>query len=364
MSKLFTSSKALAFASRGGGRGTRAVPPVASGRGRVRISLVVGLFAVTAALVQVGTALAVPAKPPTDTSYYVKYPYNGTGTPDISSNAYARGCSQGTFDTNHSNANSEVVLDFGAQNASNTGTYLPKTNTPATYANVEHYAETFAYGYWVCTGNTNTTSVLQLSLGTNNSGSLVTSAGGSGWAGVVNDVVNWTSTGTYSYLASQVYIVGGGDIEPAWSSQSAAIAWTDGYDGVITAPFYINFGSCDGCPNTAKTGNGYSFTPCSGCSSWDQYGVWNVAYGEPDALPLPEIYVSPQQTQWAAISDYGYIAHGSAVYFQGPLDEYPLATSTYTATQAWTNFWNALQGFGGVTAQTPPYSSEINDANS
>ena len=344
---------------------TRAMRP-ASGSATgatVRRLLAVVVVVSVALLVQAGAALAVPTKPPTDTTYYVQYPYNGGTTPDTGSNGYAAGCAQGTFDSSHNNADSLVVLDFGAQKSTNDGTYLPLSNTPVTYANDEHYAENFAYGYWVCTGS-DTTSTLILGIATNNIGSLVTSTGGSSWANVVNTVVNWTSTGTYSYLASQVTIFGGADLEPAFKTQSATISWTDGYDGVITAPFYVNIGSCDACPTTATGGNGYSFNPGGNGGTWNQYGVWDISYGENDAMTAPEIYVSPQQNQWAAISDYGYIAHGGAVYYEGPLDEYPRDHSTYTSSQAWTNFWNALQGFGGVTAQTPPFSLEITATSS
>ena len=97
----------------------------------------------------------------------------------------------------------------------------------------------------------------------------------------------------------------------------------------------------------------------SGCTTWYQYGVWEVAWGEPLAVPAPEIYVSPQQDQWAAISDYGLVAKTGVVWFQGPLDEYPRNHSTYTASQAWTAFWNALNNdFSGAVSQTPSYSLE------
>ena len=340
-------------------RPRRAVAGRLTARSAARLALVA---AATFFFVQAGTAWAVPAKPPTDSSFYVRYPYNGGATPDTSSNAYHLGCNQGSFDASHGNADSEVILDFGAQNSGNTGTYLTFTNTFVTYANIEHYAENFAYGYWVCTGG-DTTSVLTLDMGTNNSGACVTNACGTTWGNVVKTAYNWTTTGTYSFVSSQVTIYGANDIEPAWSSQSNAIAWTNGYNG--SGPtFYVNFGSCDGCPTTATTGNGYTFTPCQGCSSWNQYGVWEVSWGEPLGLAMPEIYVNPQQTQWAAISYYGKIAKSSTVYYEGPLDEYNLDTSTYTASQAWTNFWNALQGFGGAIAQTPFYSSEIHKTSS
>jgi hypothetical protein len=302
-------------------------------------------------------------KPPTDASYYVEYGYNGASgqTLDSNSNAYRLGCAQGTADA-ASGQWSEVVLAFGAQNSADTGNVLPITNNSVSYANVEQYAENVAEGYYACTGS-DTTTVLSLAMGTNNSvPSRVTSAYGAKWAAVVLAVANWTAGNN---VHTQVSIRGGNDIEPAWSSQSEAISWANGYDGAAGAKLYVDFGSCDGCPVSATTGNGYTFGPCSGCSTWNQYGIWEVAWGEPLAMPAPEIYVPNQEDQWAAIADYGLKAKSNMVMFQGPLDEYPRDHNTYTAAQAWTAFTGALSGdFGGAVNQTPGYSLEIHGTSS
>lgn len=52
--------------------------------------------------------------------------------------------------------------------------------------------------------------------------------------------------------------------------------------------------------------------------------------------------------------------YSGQVLFQGPMDEYPLHTSTFTAGQAWTAFENALNS-NGSTVQTMPYSLEMHD---
>jgi hypothetical protein len=310
-------------------------------------------------------AAAAPTAPHAAWSWYVRYPYNKSSPTDTSSNAYKLGCDQGTADANNGNRNSELFVDFGAQNSANTGNILPLTNTSVSYTNVEHYAESFAYGYWICTGS-DLTSTLYLAMGTNNSiPDNVDSAHGSSWANVAKTVTQWTVNNT---VASQVTIYGGDDIEPAYASQSRSVDWANGYNSVSSRPFYIDFGSCDGCPTSATTGNGYTFYPCSGCSAWNQYGVWKVSWGEPSALALPEIYGYPQQHQWSAISYYGKIAQSSSegeVRFEGPLDEYDLDSSTYTSAQAWTNFWNALNGdFSGAVAQTPGWASEVHKTSS
>lgn len=309
------------------------------------------------ALVTENTASAAPAPPVTDASFYVLYPYNGTPGIDTSSTAYGLGCNQGRYDAAHNNSNSELVLDFGAQNSSNNGTYLPKTNTPVSYSNVEYYAENFADAYYVCAG-ADTVSVLDLGIGTNNSvPSNVDYNHGSSWANVVGAVLSWA---TANSITSQVSIRGADDIEPAFAPQANSINWANGYNATYPAP-YVNYGSCDGCPTSASTGQGLTFYPCSGCSAWNQYGIWEVSWGENSALALPEIYVYNQQGQWAAIAYYGEIAQTGPVYYEGALDEYDLNTSTYTPNESWTNFWNALQGYGGSVAQTPRFSSQIHD---
>lgn len=120
---------------------------------RFRFLLVLSLLLGAAVpMSQPRIALAAPAKPATDWSFYVRYPFNGVSVYDVGSNAYGLGCSQGTYDSTHGNIDSEVILDFGAQTKADTGTFLPKTNTLVGYANDQSYTEAFAYGYYICTG--------------------------------------------------------------------------------------------------------------------------------------------------------------------------------------------------------------------
>jgi hypothetical protein len=87
-------------------------------------------------------AFAVQSKPPTDWSFYI-YAANN-------SDAYTLGCNQGKFDASYSpSVNSEVVLDFGGQNSTGSGTLM--TNMVAiSNAQIEAYAEQFSDGYWTC----------------------------------------------------------------------------------------------------------------------------------------------------------------------------------------------------------------------
>jgi hypothetical protein len=298
------------------------------------LSAFTALSVVTLGLTSVTPALATPAKPPTDWSFYI----SSTST----STAYTLGCNQGDFDASHSDANSEVFLDFGGQISG--GTELIN-GTDVSNGTIESIAEQFASGYWVCTG-ADTTSNLNLAIGTNNSLDVGTSYGET-WAGVVNTVSTWVADN-----AGQVSVWGGDDIEPGFGSESAAIDWSNGF-GDDTSALYLNYGSADGCPESSY-GNG-------GCNNgWDQYDVWYVSWGSAPAVTAPEIYESAQASQWTMICLYGANHQTGEVFYQGPLDENDLDSSTYTSTQAWDALENDLNAYSSC-AQTMPYSLEIHD---
>jgi hypothetical protein len=285
-------------------------------------------------LAGVAPAQATPAKPLTDWSFYMQ----STST----STAYTLGCNQGSFDADHSDANSEVFLDFGGQITSPVVGTEYINGTDVSDATIESLSEQFAYGYYICTG-TDTTSNLNLAIGTNNSLDVGTSEGET-WAGVVNTVSTWVADN-----AGQVSVWGGSDIEPGFGSASAAIDWSNGFADKTSA-LYLNYGSADGCPPYGSCNNG-----------WDQYDVWYVSWGSTPATIAPQIYCSAQGSQWADLSLYGADDQSGAIFFQGPLDQYDLdMTDNYTSTGAWDDLVNDLDA-NSATAQTPPYSLEIHD---
>ena len=230
------------------------------------------------------------------------------------STAAQLGCDQGKFDASHGNINSTVILDFGGQNSSNTGTLLTFSNTSVTYSAIEAYAETFAYNYWSCTGANDKTSQLTLALGTNNSAYYVNSAGGAAWAGVVNAVVSYLKSHGYG----QVVVWGANDIELSWNTYSNTANWESGYAS-HTSAMYLDFGDAAGCPPYGSCTNG-----------WTQYQVWMMAWGFAPAQVAPEIYYTSQGTEWQAISNTQ-----GRIHFWAPLDEYTLDKNTLTPSGAW-----------------------------
>lgn len=296
------------------------------------------LLSLAVAMCVVPQAFALQAKPPTDWSFYVL----STST----TAAYNLGCNQGHFDASFSPpVNSEVVLDFGQHYYGNV--YLLSGIT-ITHAQVQQIAEAFADGYWTCT-DYDETSILTLGLGINNYGSWVTYANGQTW---VNDVAAVQAYNRSAGYASQVGMMGGGDLEPGWNSYSVTNSWVQGFASV-SGYKYLDFGSADGCPT-----NSFHNGSCS--NGWNQYDVWYVSWGALPALPTPEIYITALAQQWAMISLYGARYQKAIVYMQGPWDEYDLDNSTLTSSQAWNDLWTDLNQKSS-TAQRMYYSLEIHD---
>jgi hypothetical protein len=300
-------------------------------------------IALGAALIGQGAppAFAIQAKPPTYLSYYIHSSSTGE--------AYTLGKNLGSAEASHGQ-NSAVILDFGGQTPDGSGT-LTINGINLTNSQIEQIAEAFSHGFKDGIGKA--TWVLRLAIGTNNSYGDVSSAGGKQWVDDASAIQSYNKSHSYY---PQVLMYGGSDIE-SWcgssvgcKSPSAAINWAKGFnDGSGIA--YVNYGSADGCPETSSN-NG----SCSG--GWNQYDYWFVSYDGGVARPTPEIYVQAQADQWAMISLYGAQHQGKRLSVWGPLDEYPLDTSTFTAQQAWNALWTALNS-NSATAQNLSYSLEI-----
>jgi hypothetical protein len=246
---------------------------------------------------------------------------------------YNLGCNPGNHDRNAGNINSEVILDFGGQAYDGNGTVMtPGNNVEIPWATVMDEAEQFGKAYYFCTGS-DYTSVLKLGIGTNNSAYHVDSAGGATFAGVVNSIKTWM----YNYgFTSQVSVGGANDIESGYAMYPPTKAWVDGY-AAAGGPYYLNFGSANGCPPYGQCTNG-----------WSQDAIWYVSYGAAPAYATPEIYSQAMADEWGSI-----YAHRS-MQFEGPMDE---NSGDFNAGQAWSTLWYATGG------QTMTYSIEIHIAS-
>jgi hypothetical protein len=298
--------------------------------------LICACCAAVAACVFTAGAPATQAKPRTSSSRYV--------SSASASTAYDQGCAQGQADAQAPAQSSEVVLDFGGQNAANTGSILTN-GTIVSFAQIQVVAEQFAYGYYLCTAS-DTSSILDLALGTNNSAYQVSGTGGAAWAAsVVGPVRSWL---TAHGADAQVTAIGANDMEPGFSANvTGTRAWVTAYSNANRGRL-VNYGSADGCPQSSSA-NG----SCS--NGWRQADVWYVSWGAPAAFALPEIYVRAQSAQWTMISRYGATAQSGQVFFDGPLTTSP---SYYSPADAWTRLWSDLNA-SPDTAQSLLYSSNI-----
>lgn len=310
------------------------------------------LFASVITIQGTQQAFAAPAIPAVQAQAHTNWSfYINTSSTDTAKN---RGCGQGKADATHHD-NSLVILDFGAQAGDGSGAFFPGTSTFISNSQIEAVAESFSANYVSCAHQDgDTTTSLWLGIGTNNSGSNVGSTNGTTWAHVVAAVASFNRSFGFS---SQVKAYGANDIE-SWcgssvgcKSPSSAISWAKGYSSV-SGSLYFNFGSADECPTS-----GYNDESC-GSTGWTQYDYWYLSWGNPAALPTPEIYHDSWASQWEMIDLYSVNHQGGRMTFEGPMDEYDLDNSTDTAAQAWDALWSALNSHSS-TAQNLFYSIEI-----
>lgn len=294
------------------------------------------MIALAAAVVNSTAANASNGKPPSITSYYVT-------TNDSSASQlkmYNLGYSHGQNIDN--DAAESVVLDFGGQNG-NGGTLTADTAVTLTFGQVENLATNFAEGFYEGTGS-NTSAILELGVGTNNSYEGVTTGGGSNW----QSVVDATTTDVKPYK-SQVIVYGANDIE-SWynpntgnyTSREDTQDWVDGFAPDI----YFNYGSADNCP-TSGSGDHSCDTP----GDWTKYWYWWMSYGSAGGLATPEIYTLTFAEQWGSINSYKHID------FTGPWDDHPACSSHYDDQTA----WDKLKTYDG--GQSPQYSLQVEYEN-
>lgn len=91
-----------------------------------------------------------------------------------------------------------------------------------------------------------------------------------------------------------IHVYGGIDLEPAWSSPEAAMAWAAGYQTGDT-PLWSG-PSADGCPRTAGT---------SRCANgWDIEQLAQFVWARQTWAPIPQVYRTDgaQAQQWAMIA--------------------------------------------------------------
>lgn len=255
-----------------------------------------------------------PNQSPFTTSYYMK---------TIQDSAlYAMGCELGTRDAVlPGTQNNVVVLDFGYPICSGDAFGADLFGFGPVFSSaIAAGVENFGLGYYTCTGQ-DTTSSLVIGIGTNNKKiSCVTSAEafahGAAWSQIANSANQWF---VENNLIQQVSAVGASDIELGFNGPTWSRAWVDGFDS-MNETIMLFFGDAAGCP---YDGNTWSCgTPTY--PEWSVEDVRYVSYGAPPSYPIPLIYLNSgvHAKQWATMSSYSFYEHSSRIDFLGVFTQY------------------------------------------
>lgn len=236
-----------------------------------------------------------------------------------SSFAYQLGCAAGNQHAETPGSQDSIsVLDFSYPVDFGNGTYGAELFGfgPVPLASIETAVKNMMLGYYQCTGSDRQSNLI-IGVGTNNKPTSTNTlakmrAHGIAWANMVNRINQWAKD---QHIFHQVQAFGASDIELGWNSPAMSRAWVDGYASTGHYP-YIHFGDAAGCP--------YAERPYLDCGTgtfadWTSEDVWYVAYGNPAAMTTPLIYLTSgvHAQQWAFLSAYSVMAHGSPLLISG-----------------------------------------------
>ncbi len=255
-----------------------------------------------------------PDQSPFTTSFYMKTVQDSA--------LYAMGCELGTRDAAlPGTQDNVVVLDFGYPICSgNTYGVDLFGFGPVFPSAIAAGVENFGLGYYTCTGQDNTSSLV-IGIGTNNKKISCDTptkafAHGAAWAQIPNSANQWFRD---NGLSQQVSAVGASDIELGFNGPTWSRAWVDGFDST-NETIMIFFGDAAGCP---YDGNTWSCgTPTY--PEWSVEDVWYVSFGASPSFPTPLIYLNSgvHAKQWATMSAYSFYQHGSRIDFLGVFTQY------------------------------------------
>lgn len=113
---------------------------------------------------------------------------------------------------------------------------------------------------------------------------------------------------------SNVAVIGGNDMEPAWGSVESAVAWRDAYEQTAHTPL-LWVASADGCPRHNTNG------ACA--NGWSQAALASVLWSDGNGTVMPQIYTQnhTQALQWAQIAATA-IELGITPRFAGALSQH------------------------------------------
>lgn len=292
------------------------------------------------ALTAAGAAHAATATyPPQTYSRYVS-----------STNMYTMGCNQGKASDAQGQHTQLTLLNFGDPGWNDAGvygawdSYIGGFNSIATIqANVQNYLQ----GFWDCT-SAGSKSFMNVAPGVTNDGTGINSSSdqalGQAWGQMIVSLGNWITSKGYG---TQLAVLGAADFEPGYGSAAHALNWATGFES--TGAYYYDFGSADGCSS-------------GGCNNgWTLADEYQLAWGNPHAYAVPQIYNAAMAGEWKLISDWGKAnASAGAIFFSAALSQYQACLdhsdactgADFTPQQSWQALYSA-------TGQAPPFATEM-----
>jgi hypothetical protein len=312
-----------------------------------------------------------PAYPPRTTSYYEN---------EIDLNGHhAQGCRAA-----QSHDNGIIVLDYGQPKCLNCApgaTVTPQygtvligsladayiSTTSLQQNDITHDAEQFAKGYddafystvsptpVDCPHVSGTPGIITISVSINNylRDSILPpdeiSAHAQAWATMITNVKTFADK-----LHGEVRVAAGIDAEPdfdpgpyAQGTPSRTEMWLNTYAVATVAPYY-DFGSLDGypCRPTGYPGTIPDPLPCRD-QTWTVDRDWQVSWGIPQAIPLPEIYKPLFAREWYIVKRWGIERYPSypIMPFRGVMtqcDGPGCLPGNLDSTMAWPIHWLEL----------------------
>lgn len=242
---------------------------------------------------------------------------------------------------NESNTSGLIILDFGApaKYSGSYGTY-DFGNVFLYPSDITNAVNQYISGY---TNNTSHTNHIRVAVGTSNYNLTNTYAlsGSTDWNTAGNSIHSIANSVTRTSIIDTVE--GAIDAEVAYNSSTNTRAFVDGFASNNVSNFLYNYGDDAGGTNPLP---------------WTANDVWYVSYGASCSWAIPEIYTSGTVTNWQSLSLWAYTNKGYSIYFSGLMSENG-ANGHYTNSQAYTNFYNALNSDSRTAQSSLQYPTDI-----
>jgi len=197
---------------------------------------------------------------------------------------------------------------------------------------------------------------------------------------MINDIQSYIQSKEY---ISREVVEGGSDMEvnDFHNNPTNTRAWAHAYSNTPNAGWgYQDYGDASGCPTSGTTGT--TPGPCN--NGWTQDDVYDVAWHEIAAFPLPEIYskgTTPEPyggdaDEWQQLSKYAYNKDGMAMSISGPLTQQAACAdmnptnpeqacpgTDNSPTVGWNQLYKALNLKDPATVQGLPFLTDITYKN-